>query len=196
MKKIFIARNAFLVIGLIASSFISCKEASKQEDTMEVVEEQNEVQLEENNTQKEEANFFVDIAEMDLIEIETAKLATEKATNVEVKKYAEMLVTHHTKSSAELKNLADGRQLSLPTSLTDKGKDVYNKLNEKSGQDFDKEFIDTMIDDHEKTIRKMEDASEDNDNDQNVKVWASNKITSLTSHLQQAKMIKEKLDKK
>lgn len=196
MKKLFIVSKAFLVIGLIAWTLTSCKNEPKQEDTKEEAEDKNDAQFDKVASEKDEATFFVDIAEMDLAEIELAKLAQQKASNVDVKKYAEMLVTDHTKSSAELKDLADNRQLTLPTSLTDKGKDEYNKLNEKSGLDFDKKFIDKMIDDHEKAIKKMEDASEDNDKDQSIKVWASNKITSLTSHLQQAKMLKEKLDKK
>jgi putative membrane protein len=196
MKKLFITRNAFLIMGLITWSFFSCKDAPKPEDTKETAEDKNEAQFEEKASEKDEATFFVDIAEIDLAEIETAKLAHQKATNLDVKKYAEMLVTDHTKSSAELQKLADNRQLSLPTSVTDDGKEKYNNLNKKLGLDFDKEFINTMIEDHEKAIKKMEDASKDNDKDQSVKVWASNKIANLTAHLQKAKMLKEKLDKK
>jgi putative membrane protein len=197
MKKLFILRKAFLVTGLIAMSFVSCKDGAKQqEDTREAAEERNETQFEEADSKEDQASFFVDIAEINLLEIEAAKLALQKGTDTEVKNYAKMLVTEHTKAGAELKTIADTKQIALPTSLTDKGKDAYNKLNEKSGNDFDKEFIKIMIDDHEKTIKELEDASTDKDNDQNVKDWASNKIAGLTAHLQEAKMIKDKLDKK
>lgn len=197
MKKLFILRKAFLVTGLIAMSFVSCKDGAKQqEDTREAAEERNETQFEEADSKEDQASFFVDIAEINLLEIEAAKLAMQKGTDTEVKNYAKMLVTEHTKAGAELKTIADTKQIALPTSLTDKGKDAYNKLNEKSGNDFDKEFIKIMIDDHEKTIKELEDASTDKDNDQNVKDWASNKIAGLTAHLQEAKMIKDKLDKK
>lgn len=197
MKKLFILRKAFLVTGLIAMSFVSCKDGAKQqEDTREAAEERNETQFEEADSKEDQASFFVDIAEINLLEIEAAKLALQKGTDTEVKNYAKMLVTEHTKAGVELKTIADTKQITLPTSLTDKGKDVYNKLNEKSGNDFDKEFIKIMIDDHEKTIKELEDASTDKDNDQNVKDWASNKIAGLTAHLQEAKMIKDKLDKK
>lgn len=197
MKKLFILRKAFLVSGLIAMSFVSCKDGAKQqEDTREAAEERNETQFEEADSKEDQASFFVDIAEINLLEIEAAKLALQKGTDTEVKNYAKMLVTEHTKAGAELKTIADTKQIALPTSLTDKGKDAYNKLNEKSGNDFDKEFIKIMIDDHEKTIKELEDASTDKDNDQNVKDWASNKIAGLTAHLQEAKMIKDKLDKK
>lgn len=196
MKKLFFLRKTFLLTGLIALSFISCKDGAKQEDTKKAAEEVNETQFEEADSKEDQASFFVDIAEINLIEIEAAKLALQKGTDAEVKNYAKMLVTEHTQSGVELKNIAATKQITLPTSLTDEGKDVYDKLNKKSGHDFDKEFIKTMIDDHEKAIKKLEDASTDNDNDQNVKDWASKKITGLTAHLQEAKMIKDKLDKK
>ncbi len=41
----------------------------------------------------------------------------------------------------------------------------------------------------------MENASEDDDKDESVKTWASKKIATLTAHLQEAKMLKEKLEK-
>lgn len=197
MKKYFILRKAFLVTGLIAMSFVSCKDGAKQqEDTREAAEERNETQFEQADSKEDQASFFVDIAEINLLEIEAAKLALQKGTDTEVKNYAKMLVTEHTKAAVELKTIAATKQIALPNSLTDKGKDVYNKLNEKSGNDFDKEFIKIMIDDHEKTIKELEDASTDKDNDQNVKDWASSKIAGLTAHLQEAKIIKDKLDKK
>lgn len=196
MKKLFIARKSFLVAGLIALTFIACKDSAKPEDTKDAAEEINETKFEEADSKEDQASFFVDIAEINLIEIESAKLAQQKATHPEVKKFATMLVTEHSKASNELNMLANSKQITLPTSLTDKGKNEYDKLNEKSGHDFDKKFIDTMIDCHEKAIKKLEDASTDNDNDQNAKNWASTQIASLTAHLQEAKMIKEKLDKK
>lgn len=196
MKNLFTVRKSFLVAGLIALTFISCKDAAKPEDTKDAAEEINETKFEEVDSKEDQASFFVDIAEINLTEIESAKLAQEKATHPEVKKFAAMLVTEHAKASNELKMLADSKQITLPTSLTDKGKNEYDQLNKKTGHDFDKKFIDEVINGHEKAIKKLEDASTDNDNDQNAKTWASTQITALTKHLQEAKMIKEKLDKK
>ncbi|MEO8515590.1 MAG: DUF4142 domain-containing protein [Flavobacterium sp.] len=197
MKNLFNLNKAFLFMGIIICSLASCKNSdAKPEDTKDVATDKNEAQLDQVASEDDEATFFVDIAEMDLTEIKLAELAQQKATNLKVKEFAKMIVTDHANSSVELKNLADNRSLSLPTSLTDNGRADYNTLNEESGIDFDKKFVDMMVDAHEKAIRKMENASEDNDKDETVKVWASNKIAALTSHLQKAKMLKEDLDKK
>ena len=197
MKTLFNSAKILLITSLLMCAFTSCKEnTEKPKDTKEVAEDKNEAQLDQMASEDDEAKFFVDIAAIGLTEIELAKLAEKKATHSGVKEYAKMLIRDHEKSNAELKSLAENRSLTIPTSLTDKGKEDYQKLNEKYGLEFDKKFVDMMIDDHEKAIRKMENASEDNDKDQSIKVWASNKIATLTSHLQDAKMLKEKLDVK
>lgn len=194
MKKIAVISKAFVVLGLIALSLTSCKDTGKPVDTKEVAKDKNAAQFNEEASEKE-ATFFITIAEIDLAEIEIAKLAELKTSNAVVKQYAQQLIKNHTQSNAELKTLADKRQLAIPTSITDEGKEKYVNLDKKTGLDFDKAFINAMIDDHKKAIKKMEEASQDNDKDQTVKEWASNKIAGLTDHLQQAKMLKEKLER-
>lgn len=196
MKNLINQSRIFLISGLIAGSLISCKQNEKPEDTKEAAEEQNEAQFDKVASEEDEAAFLVDIAEIDLAEIEIAKLAEQKTANPDVKRFATMLVDDHKKSSAELKVLADHRQITLPTSITDKGKDQYNKIHDEEGKDFDAKFVNLMIDNHEKAIHKMEDASEDKKKDESIKIWASSKIANLTAHLQHAKMLKEQLDKK
>lgn len=195
MKKLFIVSKTFLALALIAGNLTSCKESDNQKDTKEVAEDTNDARLED-SPQEDASTFFVEIAEMELAEIEVAKLVEKRATNVEVKKFASMLVVAHTKSTLELQELATERQIALPTSLTDEGKEEFEKLNEKTGSDFDKKFINEVIEDHKKAIDKMEDASKNNDYEESIKGWSSTKIATLTSHLQEAKMLKEKLDRK
>ncbi|WP_264551183.1 DUF4142 domain-containing protein [Flavobacterium sp. N2038] len=138
---------------------------------------------------------MVDQAEINLAEIEIGKLAQQKSSNAEVKKFGKMLVDEHTKSASEVSALAKAKNFTLPTSLTEEGQDEYNKLSEKTGVDFDKKFADMMIDGHEKAIDKLQKASKDaTDND--VRLWASNNIAGLTAHLEHAKMLKQNLEKK
>lgn len=193
MKNLLIISKRILLIVIITSGLIACNDTSKPADTKEEAIDRNKIQFEKEASEKDEATFFVDIAEMDLTAIEIAQLAEMKSSNEEIKKISLLLIDDHEKSVAELKDLADNREISLPLSVTDDGKDQYNALNEKTGVNFDKKFLDMVIDDHQKAIKKMEKASVDDDKDENVKVWASNRITNLTDHLQQAKMLKEKL---
>ncbi|WP_394774241.1 DUF4142 domain-containing protein [Flavobacterium sp.] len=195
MKKILLAGKTFLAAGLIILSLNSCKKETKQEDPKEVAEDANEQKFDTINDKEDDSEFLVDQAEINLSEIELGKLAQQKGTNPEVKKYGKMLVDEHTKAASEVSALAKAKNFTLPTSVTEDGKEEYNKLNEKSGADFDKKFADMMIDGHEKAIDKLKKAA-DKATDQDVKLWASNNIPGLTAHLEHAKMLKQTLDKK
>jgi putative membrane protein len=195
MKKILLAGKVILGAGLLLVSLNSCKNENKQEDPKEVAEDSNEAKFDSIADKKDDSEFLVDIAEVNLAEIEIGKLAQTKSTNPEVKKFGKMIVDEHTKSASEVSALAKAKNFTLPTSLTQEGQDEYKKLNEKSGLDFDKKFADMMIDGHEKAIDKLKKATEDA-KDQDVKLWASNNIAPLTAHLEHAKLLKQDLDKK
>ena len=157
MKKLLLAGKAILGAGLIIISLQSCKNETKQEDPKEVAEDANEAKFDSIDSKEDDSEFLVDQAEINLAEIEIGKLAQQKGTDAEVKKFGKMLVDEHTKSASEVSALAKAKNFTLPTSLTEEGKEEYNKLNEKSGVDFDKKFTDMMIDGHEKAIKKLED---------------------------------------
>ncbi|MGO4771862.1 DUF4142 domain-containing protein [Flavobacterium sp. W22_SRS_FK3] len=195
MKKILLISKVVLGTGILLLSLNSCKNETKQEDTKEVAEDQNEAKFDSIDSKEDDSEFLVDATEINLAEIEIGKLAQTKSTNPEVKKFGKMLVDSHTKLAAEVKTVADNRNFSLPASITEEGKDEYDKLNEKSGLDFDKKFADMMVEGHEKAIDKFTKASE-NATDQEIKTWASNNVATLTAHLQHAKMLKQDLDKK
>lgn len=195
MKKILLISKAVLGAGIILMSLNSCKNESKQEDPKEVAEDQNEAKFDNQDNKEDDSEFLVDAAEINMTEIEAGKLAQTKSTNPEVKKFGQMLVDEHTKAATEVKAMADSRNISLPTSVTEEGQDKYNKLNEKSGVDFDKKFVDMMVDGHEKAIDKFKKASE-NATDQEIKTWASDNVSKLTAHLQHAKQLKQDLDRK
>ncbi|MEN2401195.1 DUF4142 domain-containing protein [Flavobacterium sp. MC2016-06] len=195
MKKILLAGKVILGAGIIIIFLNACKNETKQEDPKEVAEDANEAKFDSIKDKKDDSEFLVDIAEVNLAEIEIGKLAQIKSTNPDVKSFGKMLVDEHTKSASEVSALASKKNFVLPTSITEEGKEEYKKLNEKSGLDFDKKFADMMIDGHEKAIEKLTKASEDA-KDEDVKLWASNNISNLTAHLQHAKMLKQDLDKK
>src|ERR1700709_1965428 len=64
-------------------------------------------------------DFIKEAAMSDMLEIEAARIAQQKGNAVE-KKFAEQMVTDHTKTSTELKGLLSGEMKSaIPASLDD-----------------------------------------------------------------------------
>jgi putative membrane protein len=77
------------------------------------------------------------------------------------------------------------------TKKTDAAK---KKLEDKSGADFDKAYMDMMVKDHEKDVKEFEEASKDAE-DSDLKAWAAKTLPTLQHHLEMAKDTKSKLAK-
>ncbi len=59
--------------------------------------------------------FMMEAARGGMAEVELSKLATTKAQNPEVKKFAQQMIQDHTNANTELKQLAGKKNVTLPT---------------------------------------------------------------------------------
>jgi putative membrane protein len=198
MKKTTLLIKMLLCSGLtlLVLGMSSCKKEVKEEDPKEVATEQNEEKFDDNDNKEDDSAFLVAAAETDLMEIEIGKLAQTKGTDPGVKEFGKMLVADHSKSAEDTKPLADKLQVSLPTSITEKGKEHYNELNDKkAGQEFDEKFSEMMVKGHEEAVSKMQDAAEKANNPE-IRAWAANMVPTLKMHLEHAKGLKAKIENK
>ena len=132
--------------------------------------------------------FVTKAADGGQTEVQAAQLAAQRATNPDVKNFAQKLVDDHTKVNSELMTLAKQKNVKLDT---DDHKDrAYNRLNKKSGAEFDQEFVENMIDEHEKDIKMFEKAASDA-KDAEVRSFASKHVSHLREHLQQAQNLRQ-----
>jgi len=137
--------------------------------------------------------FLEKAAESGQLEIATSQVAVQKATNADVKAFAQMMVTDHTKADTELKGLAASKQFTLPTEQPRKVKSELDDLNKKSGMDFDKEYADEIaVDAHKDAVALFKDAAEDA-KDPDIKAWAAKTLPILQAHYDHGKQLKEKL---
>jgi len=195
-SNLFIKKLFGSAILLLALAIMSCKNENKPADTKEVAEEENERKFDDTKNKEDDSQYLVEAATTDLKEIEIGKLAQQKSSDPDIKAFGKMLEEDHMKSSADVQKLAQLKNISLPAALTEDGQKMYKELDEKTGLDFDKKFADMMVDGHQKAIDKMTKAAEEA-SDEEIRVWASNKLPTLTAHLEHAKSLKEKIkDKK
>lgn len=180
-----------LIIAVITSTS-SCMN-NKPDDTKDVAEEHNEAKFDENGNEKD-AEFLVNAAEINMEEISLGQLAQQKGSTNHVKELGKMMEDEHTKSLSNLIALAKTKNISLPTSQTENGKDAYKKLNEKSGNDFGKEYSGMMVNGHKKAIELFEKASTDC-TDPEIKAWAASILPALRTHLDQAMICQKQCDK-
>ena len=181
-----------LVFVLPLIALLSC-ESKKNPDSKELAKEQNEEKFQEVNLEKD-SKFAVEAADGSMLEIQLGKLAQQKARSAEVKKLGQMMVDDHTKANEELKAIAAKKNITLPQSMSDKHQKRYNELAEKSGAEFDKEYVDFMVKDHKDDIDEFKDEAEKG-NDAELKAWAAAKVPTLQHHLETAQRTQEGLQK-
>lgn len=145
-----------------------------------------------NRTAVVQDNFWTNAAQGGLAEVEMGKLASTKATNPEVKKFAQKMVTDHTKANDELKTLAAKKNMLLPAEVSSGQKSMMDKLNGLSGADFDKAYIDGQVSDHEATVKLFEDQAKD-DSDAELKAFAAKTLPIIKGHLEMIKGMQAKM---
>jgi putative membrane protein len=139
----------------------------------------------------DDADFMAEAAGGGMAEVEMGKLAGTKARNPEVRKFGAMMVTDHGKAGDELKTLAAKKGVTLPPDIGSH-KSTFDKLNGLSGADFDKEYVDEMVNDHETDVKAFKDAAE-NAQDPDVKAFAAKVLPVIQKHLDAIKAIQTKM---
>lgn len=168
---------------------ISCDNSKNENDPKIISEEHNAAKF---SRQKEkDADFIADLAEINLMEIELAKLAQNKGNTKEVKEMGKKLEEVHSKNFAELKQLAESKSITIPDSLSKEGSNDQERLRNKSGDDFDRSFCKKIVEEHKTAIKKCETASMEAE-DIEIKNWANKSLPEFRKHLDQAMTCEEK----
>lgn len=148
-------------------------------------------QTNNNNADNADAAFLSDAAYGGMKEVEAGNVAKQKGQSADVKNLASMMVNDHTAMNEKVKALAAKKNIQLPDSLRSEDKDMIRN-NKKTGAEFDKEYANMMVQDHEDTIRKFENAA-NNANDPEIKALANEALPKLRHHLEMSKQTKEKV---
>jgi putative membrane protein len=90
---------------------------------------------------KADQKMLMDMAQGNMAEVATAKLAQSKSQNDQVKTFAQQMIDDHTKGLAEVQQLASTKGVTLPTEPDKKHKAIADKLAGLSGAAFDKAYM-------------------------------------------------------
>jgi putative membrane protein len=123
--------------------------------------------------------FVREAAEGGLAEVQLGQLAEQKASNPEVKKFAERMVQEQVATR-------DG--ITLPKKLDAKDEMLKTRLEKLSGPAFDRTYMQNMVTDHRHDIAQFEHEDRmGHDND--VREFAAHTLPTLKSHLQEAEKV-------
>lgn len=163
---------------------------SHQPDEKETAEKENAEKF--SGKEEKAADHLVDAYSGNLYEVKVSENAALNAVDPEVKKIANMMVDAHTKMNADVSSLASQKNVTLPTDLTEDQRKCIEKITEKTGLDYDKEYISDLKEKHEKTLHMLQKVSDKCD-DPEIKAWATNSIPEVQHHLDMVNAIHENL---
>lgn len=133
-------------------------------------------------TNRVDAKFAVDAADGGLAEVELGKLAQQKATTRELKDFGAMMVSDHSIINEKMKNIAKNKGITLPQVTGEYRQKIRKDLSDKSGKDFDRAYVTTMIKDHKEDIKTFETAMKEL-RDTDLRTFAGTNLPILKKHL-------------
>lgn len=192
---------AFIALSVIC---YSCNSGSS--DSTKDAKDSNAVKMDSSGTvdhatptvpasvSKDDASFAVNAAAGGMMEVQLGQLAGQKASAQDVKDFGAMMVKDHSQGGVKLKAIATGKNLTLPDSLSSDMQKEMADLQTKNGADFDKAYINMMVDDHKKDIKEFESEAK-NGSDADIRGFADSSLHMLHMHLEAAEKC-HKMEKK
>ena len=136
------------------------------------------------------AGFANAVAAADLYELESARLAADKASNADVKSLAKHIRADHEKSTSELKSAAGTANISVAPKLDAEKQGMLDQLKTTArGADFDRLYVEQQKTAHQKALALLQGYSSGGDNEA-LKAFATKTSAAVKSHLDHANSIK------
>ena len=132
------------------------------------------------------------VGTVDKHEIAAAEQAKGKKVTGEVADYATMLHREHSK------NLEAGRMLGASetspeaTAMEEKGKAELSALDQKSGKDYEKAYVDAMVKGHEEALALIDTRLLPAAQDEKVRTFLTNSREHVAMHLEKGKSLQAK----
>jgi putative membrane protein len=133
-----------------------------------------------------DAHFAKAAAQGGMAEIQLGKLAADRGSNAMVKAFGERMVTQHGAAGDELKAAAQQANIALPTTVSSKDQQTYDRLARLNGSDFDRAYADDMVRDHEKDLNDFQNEA-NNGKNSSIRAFASQTTPMIQQHLNQAR---------
>lgn len=134
--------------------------------------------------------FTTKAASGGLFEVESSKLAQDKAKRQEVKTFAKKMIDDHTKANKELEQVAQKAGVQVPRQMEPNHKAMVDKLkNAQSGQ-FDQAYIQAQDQAHQESIELFRNFSKSGQNEQ-LKQYATKTLPVLEKHAEELKKLEQ-----
>src|SRR5688572_17845223 len=138
-------------------------------------------------------NFILLAGSLDLLEMQSSKLAITRAITPEVKNFAQMALSDHSNISKELKAMAAAKKIKYPANMLPKHQFLLNNLTEEKAKDFDKTYMELQEAAHNELEELYEDGTKRH-SDPEMQAFASRNLPTMRTHLENTKKVKDIVD--
>lgn len=128
------------------------------------------------------AVFAVRAAVANMSEIELSELALQRSADPQLRQFASQLIQDNKSSQAQLKKIAADAKIALPGTVDEARKRQKGDLAEKTGIDFDRQFVATIHSSHEQAVTLLESASTAPELDATFKSYAREALDKVENH--------------
>lgn len=126
-------------------------------------------------------NFVTKAAQGGMFEVESSKLATERAKREEVKSFAQRMIEDHGKASKELQAVAGKAGANVPDRLDERHQSRVEKLKSASGDQFDNAYVDAQVEAHKEAVSLFDSYARSGD-DAELRAFAARTLPVLKGH--------------
>jgi putative membrane protein len=133
---------------------------------------------------------FVKKAALDgMSEVALGKLAQQKSSNAEIKKFGAHMVKDHSAANEKLKAAANKANVEVPTAIDAEHQQVMASLQKLDGTKFDAAYSEHMQEAHMKAVALFESASQSSQTAAPVREFAQNTLPTLKEHHKEAQKL-------
>src|SRR5262249_41202902 len=143
---------------------------------------------------------LADLHMANVSEVELGKVAEQRAQNKDVKKFGKHMVRAHTKMDKDVQSFAKKHKVALGAPLQDpehqaemqKMQDTKQRLQQRSGSEFDKAYMQAMAEDHATDLNNVS-TWEQQVSDKDLKKLLTSARKEITAHKRDADKLVQKL---
>jgi len=105
---------------------------------------------------KSDDDFAQDVALKNMAAVELSRMALDKATNPDIKSFAQAVIDDYSAAGNKLKSVVSDQRIQWPAQLDDKHREAADELANKQGADFERDYVKAMVEGHQDLAAKLE----------------------------------------
>ena len=125
-----------------------------------------------------------------MAEVQMSRMAADRASDPEVRDFAQRMVDDHSRANDQLERIARERGWMLPQRPDAEHRAMMQRLRQRSGTAFDRAYMRAMVADHDATVMHFRRYARNGD-DRRLRAWAQRTLPTLVEHRHMARQTRE-----